>query len=231
MYGDCYDKVLTEECVCMDSECRGGTWKLALRLVALALVVTNLIFAILFFDPIALLIFFTNWNMEFTLALVVIVIWCSFDKDINQKKGWLSAMHILTEISFISNFLTVSVYWSVLHKVAIEKFKEDDLKVLHMYLVHSFPTLALMIVLATTDIQMKPSHGKAFLPFGFFYAVANYIATKKRGAPLYHILTWEDYKSPLLCFVLTLSCTAIYMFFAQLSIKLNQSKKAKAKVN
>ena len=108
-YGDCYDKVLTEECVCMDSEFHGSTWKLALRLVALAMLATNLVFAICFFHPFALLIFFTNWAMELTFAQVVIVIWCSFDKEINQKKGWLSAMHILTEAGFCFNFVVVIV--------------------------------------------------------------------------------------------------------------------------
>ena len=79
IYGDCYDKALTEECVCMDSERTGGGKKLALRLFALMLLLTNFVFAAKYFEPYALIAFFTNWAMEITLALVVITIWCSFD--------------------------------------------------------------------------------------------------------------------------------------------------------
>ena len=140
----------------MDSESRGGKWKLALRLVALALVVTNLVFASVFFPLFPLLIFLTNWAMELTLVLIVIVIWSSFDKNINQKKGWLSAIHILAEISFMANFVTVVVYWPVLHKGALQKYKDHDMKILHTYLIHSCPSIAWLIIFATTDIRMRP---------------------------------------------------------------------------
>ena len=83
IYGDCYDKALTEECVCMDSEYEGSGRKLVLRLFALVLLLINLAMAAIYFPPIALAIYFTNWNMELTLALIVMVIWSSFDPKVN----------------------------------------------------------------------------------------------------------------------------------------------------
>ena len=79
IYGECYDKALTEECICMDSEREGGVWKLAFRLIALTLVLINLVSVLILFEPMRLLIFFTNWAMELTIALIVVVVWCSFD--------------------------------------------------------------------------------------------------------------------------------------------------------
>ena len=82
MYGDCYDEILTKECVFMQSEIQGGRMILIIRLVALSMLLVNFCFAAVYFDPFNLLTYFTNWNMEVTLALVIIVICKSFDPKI-----------------------------------------------------------------------------------------------------------------------------------------------------
>ena len=61
-------------------------------------------------------------------------------------------MHLLTELACVANLIVVIVYWSILHQIAIEKFKDNQMRVLHMYLVHIFPSIGLLIILATTDI-------------------------------------------------------------------------------
>ena len=213
----------------MQSEYQGSKIKLAIRLVALSMLLFNFYFAVAYFDPYGLITFFTNWNLEVTFGLILIIIWKSFDKEIGDRKGWLCAIHLLTEVSCVTNLLTVIVYFSVIHPDAMERFKDNQMRILHMYLVHTFPAFGLGVIFATTDIQMTPSHCKSFVPLGLIYAITNYIGTLQRGKPLYFFLTWEDYKSPLICVALTFIFTSLYWLVAHASILFNQSKKNEKK--
>ena len=113
------------------------------------------------------------------------------------------------------------VYWPVLHQAALKKFEGDDFKILHMYLVHSFPFIALLLILATTDVQLQVGHWKGFIPIAFVYAVINCYATLTSGKPLYHFLDWKDYKSPLICIGLTGFFVVFYIAMAKLTIYMN----------
>ena len=104
------------------------------------------------------------------------------------------------------------------------KFKGDDFKILHMYLVHAFPSISLLLILATTDLQLSIGHWKGFLPIAVIYAAVNCYATLSSGKPLYHFLDWQDYKSPLICAGLTLLFVGLYIIIAHLTIWMNQAK-------
>lgn len=49
---------------------------------------------------------------------------------------------------------------------------------------------------------MEPKHAKLVTSIGAFYCCVNLMATKTRNKPLYWFLTWKDYKSPLICFII-----------------------------
>ena len=138
----------------MQSEIQGGRMILIIRLVALSMLLVNFCFAAVYFDPFNLLTYFTNWNMEVTLALVIIVICKSFDPKIQEKKEWLCVIHLLTEVSCTFNLLTVIMYWCFVHQEAMKEpeLVDHQMRILHMYLVHTFPTFSLGIIFATTDI-------------------------------------------------------------------------------
>ena len=112
----------------------------------------NLGFALLVFPPMAMIVFFTNWALEVTFILNILVIWCSYDPKIESKKGLLAFIHILAEFATVFNVVTVGVYWTALHKGALIKFADEPLKILHMYLVHTFPAFSNLLIFATTDI-------------------------------------------------------------------------------
>ena len=63
-------------------------------------------------------------------------------------------MHILTEIAVLFNLIVFILYWTIIHAVAYEKYKENAVQLLHMYLVHTFPALSMTMILATMDVQL-----------------------------------------------------------------------------
>ena len=82
----------------------------------------NIVMAAWIFNPSSLLIFFTNWCSQATWVMTGLVIWYSFDPKIDTKMGWLALLHIVTELTTAFNVVSCSIYWPVLHKLAIEHF-------------------------------------------------------------------------------------------------------------
>ena len=63
-----------------------------------------------------------------------------------------------------------------------------------MHLVHSFPTIGLVIIyLRTERLIIKESHWVLAAPLVPIYGTVNYFATKRRGQPIYWFLSWEDW--------------------------------------
>lgn len=58
------------------------------------------------------MMFFTNWTMMVTALYFVIVMKAS---QPGASHGLLALHHILFEVSFIMNFVVVTVYWTMLH--------------------------------------------------------------------------------------------------------------------
>ena len=82
-YGEKYEEVLGKECISFSFEKENPRWKLSLRLFSLLLLSINFFFAIYAFQLIGLLVFFTNWNLEVTFMVNVLVIWFSYDPYID----------------------------------------------------------------------------------------------------------------------------------------------------
>ena len=68
-----------------------------------------------------------------------------------------------------------------------------------------------------TDIRLDFNHGPKLIPIFALYCLINFVATKVREKPLYWFLDWEDYKSPLICIVITASFIMIFQAIARLS--------------
>ena len=56
----------------------------------------------------------THWALWLTTLQIAISFKCSLDTEIESKKGWLAAHHILFEIVTPMNLLVTTVYWSML---------------------------------------------------------------------------------------------------------------------
>ena len=67
----------------------------------------------------------------------------------------LSVTHIVFEVATIMNFVMVIMYWSMVHHVVIDKFK--GLEYFHMYAIHIFPAISVLVNFYLTDIWLVPS--------------------------------------------------------------------------
>ena len=121
-----------------------------MRLVAVTLLVINIYMAVTIFEVWSLLTYFTNWAMEFSFVSVLLICYCgSYGDDACNHKKTLACVHIFYEIAFAFNLIVVIVYWGVIHATLIDTLEGE--KALHMYLVHIFPTISLLLAQMSTD--------------------------------------------------------------------------------
>ena len=121
---------------------------------------------------------------------------------INKTSWKLALIHVLSEVATCFNIIVVMVYWPFLHKEAMEHFSKQPVhpqwKCFHMYLIHSFPAIANVMILYTTNIRFAAQHWWAFIPVTLAYSATNYAGTIYIGKPLYPFLDWKDFKTPLI---------------------------------
>ena len=110
--------------------------------------------AVMLFDRIWMIVLPTNWALVLTLMANVLVIWYSFDPKIDEKKGWLALLHILIEITTITNVVVVIMYCALFHddEGFWEQFGDKNIKFVHVYLIHIFPSISNLIILFTTNV-------------------------------------------------------------------------------
>ena len=194
-----------------------------IRLVALVFPVINLIFSVIFFPLYSLVAFFTNWCVISSFLSIVLSICCASVRDINKYQKRLAAVHLVLEISFMLNLVTILMYWGVIHAKVIHKF--EGWVLLHMYLVHIFPTVGYIMNAKVTNFILCADHWVIFVPFSLVYSVINYFETKRRGYPLYWFLTWEDWKSPAISLVILIVFCLVWIGLSKLSARRNPDVK------
>ena len=84
----------------------------------------------------------------------------------------LSVTHIVFEVATIMNFVMVIMYWSMVHHVVIDKFK--GLEYFHMYAIHIFPAISVLVNFYLTDIWLVPGHWQGLAPIAVLYSAVNY---------------------------------------------------------
>ena len=116
------------------------------------------------------------------------------------------------------NYTILFVYWPVIHADFMVKYEDSPVTIVHMYLVHIFPTISLLIVYCTTErILIKASHSKVVVPLMIVYSYLNYAEVKRRGEPIYWFLTWEDWTSPAIALVVGLLLIGLWGGTAKLT--------------
>ncbi len=82
--------------------------------------------------------------------------------------------------------------------------------------MHIWPSVGMAVNFYVTDVRMVPEHYKFILMMCFAYCFINFFAVKALGSqPLYWFLDWTDFKSPLICALITTSFTLIYLKIAE----------------
>ena len=65
----------------------------------------------------------THWTLWLTMSFVFISMKCSLDMNIDKKRGWLVAHHVLFEFICPLNILVTSVYWATLRAPTLIRFE------------------------------------------------------------------------------------------------------------
>ena len=97
-----------------------NTRNTAFRVIVLFSLLTNLTMALINSPLVNLAVYLTNWAMLLSLTLTLLVLKCSIDPHIKDKKGWLAATHIIFELASIVNAIVVTVYWLTIYSNSIK---------------------------------------------------------------------------------------------------------------
>ena len=142
-------------------------------------------------------------------------VWNEFKPD--ASKGRLAFTHLLFELTAVIDALGMSIYWGMIHSrnQATLLAAGEVLKLAHMIMIHSFPTLSLILIYwATERLVIKSTHWKMVIPLVPIYGAINYFETMERGKPLYWFLTWEDWTSLVVVGVILSFFVAIWKLLA-----------------
>ena len=231
LYGSNYDDLLgTIDCGFIGFEREDSsrvTMATVYRIITLFALLLNLAMALINSPVINLAVYLTNWAMLLSISLTLMVLKCSFDSRISEKKGWLAATHIVFELATVLNVVVVSVYWPTIHFKVIQDYEDQLLHWLHQHLVHIFPCTAVLVIFLTTDLRIKAGHAKIFPVVAILFGSVNCYHVKKTGVPTYWFLTWEDHTSPI---IILCVCSIVTAWFVGLA-KLTATLKCTAKSN
>lgn len=167
------------------------------------------------FSVFGLISYFTNWTLEITTLYIAGSLLCSIDPNLHNKKSLLAATHLFFQAGMFMNFTVIIVYWGVLHDQLIHDF--SGIQYIHMYTVHTLPSLAFIINWYCTDIVLYDGHRTILTLLGVLYSCVNAYATISTGVPLYHFLTWQDYMSPLICVISLIILNLVFSAFVRMS--------------
>ena len=188
------------------------------RLLLLAYLSLHMLFLVSYLGP-HMFVTFTNQTLLLSTVSVALSYLGSLkSKRFRRQTAFLAAHHLVFQLVAVSSCMVVLVYWSVLHGPVMAMFTDDAIARWHFTLVHILPALSVLANFTLTDIVFKNGHIRVLpwvfaLPFG----LVNCAATKISGAPIYHFLTWEDWRSPAIVLGLALFATALFYVFAKLT--------------
>ena len=115
-------------------------------------------------------------------------------RDTREKRSesclpvWKAAL-VMFSLTLTCEILITLAYWTMLYDPD-EKMSQYDTVI--NYFVHLVPTLLLLCEFALNSVVFKFAHGLWLLLIFVAYTITNCVGTKKRGTPIYSILTWED---------------------------------------
>merc|ERR1719469_195001 len=160
--------------------------------------------------------YLTNWTVMTTFVQLLMSYYLTTNVVSENRLAILAWYHALFEVNCGLHLSVVTLYWSLLHKDLIDKFKDDQVLVFHLYCVHSFPAIAFLIDYAMLDIKMVAWHAPyLYVPVTIVYGITNYFFTFYiMGEPLYWFITWEDYKSYVIMAVLCVAFSLIFVVLA-----------------
>ena len=132
----------------------------------------------------------------------------------------LALHHLLFSLALVGNFIVVVVYWSLIHKKFVtSEYAKANPKLKDMtYTMHTVPAISILYVFCKQDVILRAKDSVLLLPLGLVFTYSNYLGTMKQGSPIYWFLTWEDWRSGLICFAITGFGVALYLVLSWLTV-------------
>ena len=183
----------------------------------------NITMSVLLFPLEKSLSYFSNLAVLMTLVNVASIMCASWGQKpgIKQNKVKLALLHILCEVTSAFNIVVVFIYWTRIHFYALRSF--TGLKLLHMYLLHTFPVLAQWLAFKTINFYLCKRHIVLLLPFSILYSIYNHesyreMTLQHQGwAPYMQHLTWKDDASIWIICSVNFKLALLWVTIAKLS--------------
>ena len=121
MYGDDYsNRLLSGELIhfTQDDEAHSA------RVVVFAINMGVLAMQLAFFDWSKIITKFTNWTLIVTLANLIVTFMCTHGQSGDVLRE-LAAAQLTFEFGIIMNIVTTCLYWTLIHKGQLIKYKGD----------------------------------------------------------------------------------------------------------
>ena len=165
---------------------------------------------------------FTKYFTKWTLIVTTFSIWYSIksarDAEFKKSNHKMALHNLLYTASILMNFVTMSVYWSLIHYNHIRNLKKqgENFRVIEQYLVHIIPGFSCMLSSYFTNCILTRKMLVPMLYFGVFYCFVNFLQTKVSGEPVYDFLSWRDFGSLLIVTFLLLVFSIFYLLGCKL---------------
>ena len=78
-------------------------------------------------------------------------------------------------------------------------------------MVHSVPAMSCVANTLVTNTLMSTRLLPPIVFVGVLYTIVNLVTVKITGTPVYHFLTWQDWKSPVLATIIILGFVLLYL--------------------
>lgn len=127
------------------------------------------------FKPFNLLIYFTNWTLLIQTASILSTIKAVEYPGFSEDISWVALNHLLYSSSIIFNFITVSVYWTMIHHEIYATYKNHPMELSQQIIVHVLPAVCCVINSLLTNIVMTKTLIKPLITIFWTYSFINFL--------------------------------------------------------
>ena len=173
---------------------------------------------------------FTNWTMWMTTLSILCTMFLgscsgifSDSRTINMK----GLHHVLFSLAILFNFITMSIYWTVLWEEDLQTFKDEPAVVSfpfgHMWIVHVIPGTVTIINSLITDTVLAWKFYKVILIAYTLYNLLLVYVAQALGTVRYWFINYRD--EPVKATVTSIVLMAVFLVIYWIMVTISQLKR------
>ena len=123
--------------------------------------------------------------------------------------------HLLYTLSILMNFITVTIYWLLLHSTVLNLHKEYPLRVIDIYTAHTVPAAVCLTnsLLTNTVLNRKLIKPLTYILLAFI--IFNLIQLPLSGKTAYWVFDWRHVSNIVICVGLLLAVGFSYILLCK----------------